>query len=69
MRAGIRLGIGLQAGFVVWRLMSFLCGLLMLPALGLILVGQYIEASVLVCVAIAVPRGLWWLCTRRRRAA
>ena len=69
MRPGIRLGMGLQAGFLVWRLLSLLCGLLMLPAIGLLLVGQYGEASVLVCVALALPRGLWWLCARRRGAA
>lgn len=68
MRAGVRLGYDLQQGRLLWRLTSFLCGLLLLPTIGLLLVGQYVQASVWLCVVLGVHRGMRWLMTRRRRA-
>ena len=68
MRDGIRLVRDLHAGLLVWRVTRVLCGLLAVAALGLGLVGHYVQASLLVCVALALPRGLWWWVMRRRRA-
>lgn len=67
MRAGVRLGYDVQQGRLLWKLTSFLCGVLMLPVIGMVLVGQYVQASVWLCVVLAVHRGLWRFLTRRRR--
>ncbi len=65
MRDGIRWGIDVQAATLLWRLTSFLCGLLLLPVLGLALAGQYVLASVWLCVVLAVQRGVWRFLLRR----
>lgn len=67
MRAGVQVGYDIQQGGVLWKLMSFLCGLLLLPTIGMILVGQVVQASVWLCVVLAIHRGVWWLLTRPRR--
>jgi hypothetical protein len=67
MRAGVRLGVDMQQGGLLWKLTSFLCGLLLLPTIGMILVGQSVHASVWLCVVLALRRGIWWLLTRQRR--
>jgi hypothetical protein len=65
----VRLGYDMQQGSLLWKLTSFLCGLLLLPVLGMILVGAYVQASLWLCVVLVVHRGVWWLLTRRRRRA
>jgi hypothetical protein len=65
MRDGIQWGIDIQAGRLLWKLTSFLCGLLLLPVLGLALAGHAVLASVWVCVVLAVHRGVWRFLLRR----
>jgi hypothetical protein len=58
----------IEAGRLLWKLSGLVGGILLFPALGLILMGQYVQASVLLCGVLAVRRGVWWLVTRRGRA-
>jgi hypothetical protein len=65
----MRKGYALQSGFLLYRFVSLLCGLLLVSALGQALLGQYVAASLQVCALVAVRRGVWWLLTRRGRNA
>jgi hypothetical protein len=64
MRPGTRLGYHFQTGILLHTFVSVLCGMVALPALGLILLGAYVQGSLLLCLAVAVPSLMWWLLGR-----
>jgi hypothetical protein len=65
----MRQGYALQSGFVLYRLVSLLCGVLLMSTLGLVLVGHYVQASMQVCVILGLRWGVRWLLMRRVRQA
>jgi hypothetical protein len=48
---------------------SLIMGAFLLPALGLALVGEYVQASLVLCAVVAIPRGVQWLLRRGWRRA
>lgn len=67
MRQAIRLGYGIKIGFVLWRLVNVVAGLVLMSALGHGLMGQYLMASVLVAGVLGLYGLLAWLLQPRRR--
>ena len=69
MRHGVQLGMQLSSGMLLYKMLSWVLGLLLLPTLGMILNGQYLQAGLQLCAIVALHRGVWWVVTRRRRRA